>query len=60
MDESTTYIRDHRRGGAAREMLAKCADLIDRLERIRCERAVIYKTFVLTGLRKGELASLTV
>ena len=31
-----------------------------RLERLGLERALIYKTLVLTGLRKGELASLTV
>ena len=31
-----------------------------RLERLGQERALIYKTLVLTGLRKGELASLTV
>ena len=31
-----------------------------RLERLGWERALIYKTLVLTGLRKGELASLTV
>jgi integrase len=34
--------------------------LIDELERLGRERALIYKTLVLTGLRKGELASLTV
>ena len=31
-----------------------------RLERLGQERALIYKTLVLTGLRKGELASITV
>src|SRR5262249_31835265 len=31
----------------------------DRLARIGRERALIYKTLVLTGLRKGELTSLT-
>jgi len=31
-----------------------------RLEQIGEERALIHKTLVLTGLRKGELASLTV
>ncbi len=31
-----------------------------RLEFLGQERALIYKTLVLTGLRKGELASLTV
>jgi integrase len=32
----------------------------DRLERLGRERALVYKTLVLTGLRKNELASLTV
>ncbi len=32
----------------------------ERLERLGRERALIYKTLVLTGLRKGELASLTI
>src|SRR5581483_735430 len=32
----------------------------ERLECLGRERALIYKTLVLTGLRKGELASLTV
>src|SRR5262249_47538753 len=32
----------------------------ERLEVLGRERALIYKTLVLTGLRKGELASLTV
>src|SRR5262249_9749889 len=32
----------------------------ERLELLGRERALIYKTLVLTGLRKGELASLTV
>ncbi len=34
--------------------------LVARLEALGRERALIYKTLVLTGLRKGELASLTV
>jgi integrase len=33
---------------------------VSRLEMLGRERALIYKTLVLTGLRKGELASLTV
>lgn len=32
----------------------------ERLERLGHERALIYKTLVLTGLRKGELASITI
>ena len=42
----------------ARERLAKNPDFIADLERLGRERALIYKTLVLTGLRKGELASL--
>ena len=34
--------------------------LIQELERTGHERALVYKTFMLTGLRKGELASITV
>jgi hypothetical protein len=34
--------------------------LIARLERIGWERGLIYKTLVMTGLRQGELASLTI
>ena len=44
----------------ARERLAKRPEFIAKLERLGHERALIYKTLVLTGLRKGELASLTV
>ena len=44
----------------AAEALRKNSDLIARLERVGRERALIYKTLVLTGLRKGELASLTI
>ncbi len=44
----------------ARERLAKNPDFIAKLERLGRERALIFKTLVLTGLRKGELASLTV
>jgi integrase len=35
-------------------------ELIAQLERTGHERALIYKTLVLTGLRRGELASLTI
>jgi integrase len=35
-------------------------EVLDALEALGRERALIYKTLVLTGLRKGELASLTV
>ena len=44
----------------AREKLAEKPETIAELERVGRERALIYKTMVLTGLRKGELASLTV
>jgi len=44
----------------ARERLKDNPTLIARLERLGRERALIYKALVLTGLRKGELASLTV
>ncbi len=44
----------------ARKRLTKNLGLIADLERLGRERALIYKTLVLTGLRKGELASLTV
>jgi len=44
----------------AREALKNDPDLIAQLERTGRERALIYKTLVLTGLRKGELVSLTV
>ena len=44
----------------ARRRLAKNPELITGPERLGRERALIYKTFVLTGLRKGELASITV
>lgn len=44
----------------ARDALAKRPEFVAELERRGRERALIYKTLVLTGLRKGELASLTV
>lgn len=44
----------------AREALKGNPDLIAQLKRTGHERSLIYKTLVLTGLRKGELASLTV
>ena len=44
----------------ARARLAKNPEFVEKLERLGRERALIYKTLVLTGLRKGELASLTV
>jgi len=44
----------------ARERLAKNPALVAEMEALGRERALIYKALVLTGLRKGELASLTV
>lgn len=50
-----------RRGKRKGQAVAKVRDETrDRLELLGRERALIYKTLVLTGLRKGELASLTV
>jgi len=44
----------------ARAQLAKNPELIAEMESLGRERALIYKKLVLTGLRKGELASITV
>ena len=44
----------------ARVILEGKPSLIARLEQLGWERCLIYKTLVLSGLRKGELASLTV
>jgi integrase len=43
----------------AQERLAKNPGFVAHLEAVGRERALIYKTLVLTGLRKSELASLT-
>jgi len=58
--DALTYDNLHDAVARAREALAGNLDLIDRLERTGRERALTYRTLVLTGLRKGELASLTV
>ena len=42
------------------EVFAKQPDRVAELRHVGRERALIYKTLALTGLRKGELASLTV
>ena len=56
LDAMTVY-KGKRKG----EAYAKLRPEVQRrLERLGQERALIYKTLVLTGLRKGELASLTV
>ena len=44
----------------AREVLKGNPEFITEQERLGRERALIYKTLLLTGLRKGELASLTI
>ena len=44
----------------ARERLATNPEFVEKLERLGWERALIYKTLVLTGRRRKELASLTV
>ena len=44
----------------ARERLAENPSLIAKQEALGRERALIYKMLLLTGLRKGELTSLTV
>jgi len=44
----------------ARQKLENNPSLIRQLTSLGRERALVYKTMVLTGLRKGELASLTV
>jgi len=50
-----------RRGARKGQAVAKVGiETRRRLEELGWERALIYKTLVLTGLRKGELASLTV
>jgi len=43
-----------------RKVLRTRPEHLAKLERLGRERSLIYKTMVLTGLRKGELASLTV
>ena len=52
-----TVRRGPRRGEAYARLRPQTRAKLERLGR---ERALIYKTLVLTGLRKGELASLTV
>jgi integrase len=55
--DATTVRRGKRRGEAVAVLREKTRR---RLERLGWERALIYKTLVLTGLRRGELASLRV
>jgi integrase len=55
--EALTVRRGKRKGEAYANVRS---DVRERLEAVGRERALIYKTLVLTGLRKNELASLTV
>jgi integrase len=55
--DAQTVRRGKRKGQAAATLRP---ETIERLEALGRERALIYKTLVLSGLRKGELASLTV
>ena len=54
--DAMTIRRGKRKGEAIGKL---CDGTRRRLERLGFERALIYKTLVLTGLRKGELASIT-
>src|SRR5262249_29526595 len=53
-----SLVRKGKRKGEEYAKLRK--ETVERLTRVGRERALIYKTLVLTGLRKSELASLTV
>src|SRR5262249_30453491 len=55
--EARTVRRGKRKG---KQFAQLRAETVQRLERIGRERALIYKILILTGLRKGELASIRV
>jgi integrase len=55
-----TYDNINHASQRAREVLEGNPELIAKLERIGKERSLIYTTLALTGLRKGELSSLSV
>jgi integrase len=57
LDDARTVRRGERSGQQAAELRA---ETVERLQLLGRERALIYKALVLTGLRKGELSSLTV
>ncbi len=57
LTEAMLIRRGKRRGEAVANVRP---EVRARLEEVGLERALIYKTLVLTGLRKGELASITV
>jgi integrase len=54
--DAMTVRRGERKGQAVANLTPETRERLDALGR---ERALMYKTLVLTGLRKGELASLT-
>jgi len=55
--DASTVRRGERKGERYANLRA---ETVERLERLGWERALTYKALVLSGLRKGELASLTV
>jgi len=55
--EALTVRKGPRKGEAYADVRPEVRERLDRLGR---ERALIYKTLVLTGLRRGELASITI
>ncbi len=57
LQEALTIRRGKQKGKAVAQVRK---EVRAELERVGWERALIYKTLLLTGLRKGELASLTV
>ncbi len=57
LKDARTIRRGKRRGESVANL---SPEVVKKLERLGRERALIYKALVLTGLRKGELASLTV
>ncbi|MCL4195044.1 MAG: site-specific integrase, partial [Thermoguttaceae bacterium] len=57
LEDRLTVYRGRRKG---QQYARLRPEVRQRLERLGRERALIYKTLVLTGLRKGELASITI
>ena len=57
LDEASMIRRGKQKGQSSANLRP---ETISRLEVLGLERTLIYKTLVLTGLRKGELASLTI
>lgn len=54
------FVELHDAAARAREALQERPEQIAELERAGQERALVYKMLILTGLRRGELASLTI